>query len=138
MGRVDEGRGQLEKYDSIRQQVAGAEGRYQTALSRIDEGKFSEAEMLLRETIQLAPKYGPALHSLGQLLLDRGSPENAVPILERASEVTPLNADTWFDLGTAYLKTGKPAQAREAADRALALKDDDERYQRLIRQIKDK
>ena len=138
MGRADEGREQLEKYDSIRQQVARAEGRYQAALSRIDEGKFSEAEMLLRETVQLAPKYGPALHSLGRLLLDRGSPENAVPILERAAEVTPLNADSWFDLGTAYFKSGKPAQALEAADRAVALKDDDERYQRLIRQIKRK
>jgi tetratricopeptide (TPR) repeat protein len=138
MGRTDEGREQLEKYESIRQQVASAEGRYQTALSRIDEGKFSEAEMLLRETVQLAPKYGPALHSLGRLLLDRGSPENAVPILERAAEVTPLNADSWFDLGTAYFKTGKPAQALEAADRAVALKDDDEQYQRLIRQIKGK
>jgi len=138
MGRADEGREQLEKYDSVRQQVDGAEGRYQTALSRIDERKFSEGEMLLRETVELAPKYGPALHSLGRLLLNRGSPEKALPFLERAAEVTPLNADTWFDLGTAYFKTGKPAQALEAADRAVALKDDDERYQRLIRQIKDK
>jgi tetratricopeptide (TPR) repeat protein len=138
MGRADEGREQLEKYDNIRQQIASAEGRYQTAQSRIDEGKFSEAEMLLRETVRLAPKYGPALHSLGQILLDRGSPENSLSFLQRAAEVTPLNADTWFDLATAYFKTGKPAQALEAADRAVALKDDDGRYQRLIRQIKDK
>jgi tetratricopeptide (TPR) repeat protein len=138
MGRADDGHEQLEKYDNIRQQIAGAEGRYQTAQSRIDEGKLSEAEMLLRETVRLAPKYGPALHSLGQILLERGSPENALPFLERAAEVTPLNADTWFDLATAYFKIGKRAQALEAADRAVALKDDDDRYQRLIRQIKDK
>jgi tetratricopeptide (TPR) repeat protein len=138
MGQTDEGREQLEKYDNIRQQIASAEGRYQTAQSRIDEGKFSEAETLLRETVRLAPKYGPALHSLGQILLDRGSPENAVTFLERAAEVTPLNADTWFDLATAYFKSGKRVEALEAADRAVALKDDDDRYQRLIRQIKGK
>jgi tetratricopeptide (TPR) repeat protein len=138
MGRADEGREQLEKYDGIREQVAGAEGRYQTALSRIDEGKYSEAEMLLRETIRLAPKYGPALQSLGRLLADRGSPETALPILERAAEVNPLSADTWFGLATVYFQTGKQARALEAADRAVALNGDDERYQRLLKQIQDR
>lgn len=138
MGRADEGREQLEKYDSIRRQVTGAEHSYETALSRLDEGQSPEAEMLLREAIRLAPNYGPALQSLGTLLIDRGSPEIARPFLEHAAEVTPLNADIWFGLATAYFRTGKLAQALEAANRAVVLKEDDDRYQRLLNQIQEK
>src|SRR5262249_48851884 len=43
MGRTDEGREQLEKYGNIRQQVTSAQSNYENALSRIDQGKFSEA-----------------------------------------------------------------------------------------------
>lgn len=138
MGHTDEGREQLDKYESIRRQITGAERNYETALSRIDEGKFSEAEMLLREAIRLAPNYGPALQSLGKLLIDRGSPDNALPFLQKAAQVTPLNADVWFGLGTAYFKTGKQAQALEAADRAATINDEDIRYQRLLTQIQEK
>src|SRR6267143_789859 len=93
MGRADEGKKELDTYEEIRQQVAAANNNYEAALSHIEAGRFFEAEMLLRETVRLAPRYGPALHSLGTLLLDRGSPEKASDLLKRAVEETPLNSE---------------------------------------------
>ena len=133
-GRLDEGRKELDKYETIQRQVAGANAKYETALSRLEAGKTSEAEQLLREAVRLAPTYGPALHSLGALLLDRGSPEKAIEFLKRSVEANPLHAASWFSLGAAYFKKGQLPDALEAAKRALVL-DEDAAYQRLLNAI---
>jgi tetratricopeptide (TPR) repeat protein len=135
MGRVDEGHTELDKYEKIRQQVVNANNNYDNALRLIEARRFSEAEKLLREAVRLAPAYGPGLHSLGTLLLDRGSPERAVDILKRATEANPLNAASWFSLGTAYFKSGKLSDALEAAKRAVVLNDENSEYQQLFREI---
>jgi tetratricopeptide (TPR) repeat protein len=135
MGRVDEGRSELDKYDAIRLQVVSANGNYATAMSRLEAGEFSEAEKLFREAVRLAPNYGPALHALGTLLLDWGAADKAVDFLKRAVEVNPLNAASWFSLGSAYFKTGKFVEALEAAKRAIVLDEEDGRYQRLVEEI---
>src|SRR5262249_8887575 len=67
IGRADEGREEMEKYEAIRQQIANAEAAYKAALARLEGNKFSEAEKLLRDAVRLAPTYGPALQSLGKL-----------------------------------------------------------------------
>lgn len=135
LGRVDEGRAELDKYDKIRQQVSSADASYKAALSRLDDGNFAEGERLLRDAIRLAPAYGPALHSLGTLLLDRGSADKAVPFLNGAVEANPLSAENWYSLAEAYSKTGKTAEALQAAKRAAVLNDEDSRYQRLLAEI---
>jgi len=138
MGRADEAREELNRYETIRQQVASADVDYKSALSRLADGNFSEAEKLLREAVRLAPAYGPALHSLGSLLLDRGSPEKALEFLNRAVEVSPLNAATWYGIGFAYFKAGKMAEALEAAKRAVVLDEEDGRYTRLVAEIQER
>jgi tetratricopeptide (TPR) repeat protein len=135
MGRVDEGRAELDTYEKIRLQVASANNNYETAVTHIDAREFAEAEKLLREAVRLAPTYGPALHSLGTLLLDHGSPEKAADILKRAVEANPLNAASWFSLGAAYFKSGKLSDAMEAAKWAVVLNEEDSKYQRLLSEI---
>jgi tetratricopeptide (TPR) repeat protein len=135
MGRVDEGRAELDTYEKIRLQVASANNNYETAVTHIDAREFAEAEKLLREAVRLAPTYGPALHSLGTLLLDHGSPEKAADILKRAVEANPLNAASWFSLGAAYFKSGKLTEAMEAAKWAVVLNEEDSKYQRLLSEI---
>lgn len=135
MGRVDEGRDELDRYDKIRQQVAGADASYKAALSRLADGNFAEAEKLLRDALRLAQGYGPALHSLGALLLDRGSPDKAVPFLNGAVEANPLSAENWYSLASAYSKTGRLPEGLEAAKRAVVLNDEDSRYQQLLVEI---
>ena len=107
MGRADEGTRRIGQVRNNSPTGASANTNYKTALARLADGKFAEAEKLLREAVRLAPKYGPALHSLGTLLLDRGSPEKALPFLDRAVEVNPLNAATWYGMASAYFKTRK-------------------------------
>jgi len=135
VGNVDEGNRELEKYDAIGRQIRIADENYKAAQARIDAGKSREAEQLLRESLQAAPKYGPALHSLGVLLLDRGSARDAAEILRSAVEVNPLNAASWFSLGGAYLKSGRLNDALEAARRAVVLDDDNKEYQKLLTDI---
>src|SRR5262249_23458740 len=101
MGHVDEGRTELEKYERIRQQITSADANYKAAESRLSENKFAEAEKLLREALRLAPAYGPALQSLGTLLLERAAADKALPFLEHAVQVNPLNAAGWYSVGTA-------------------------------------
>jgi superkiller protein 3 len=93
---------------------------------------------MLREVIRLAPSYGPALQSLGLLLLDRGSPERALSFLQRAVEVNPLNAEIWYGLGSAYFKSGRMREALDAAKRSTALNEDEVKYQQLLREIEDR
>jgi tetratricopeptide (TPR) repeat protein len=138
LGRADEGREALDKYESIRQQIANAEANYKAALQRLDDNKFSDAERLLREALLFAPTYGPALHSIGKLLLDRGSADKALPFLERAVQSNPLNAESWYSLGATYLKLGKTNQALAAANNAITLNEDETQYQRLLREIQER
>jgi len=135
MGRADEGREELEKYQAIRKQIANAEASYKAALARLDENKFSEAEKLLNDAVRLAPAYGPALQSLGKLLLDRASADKALPFLERAVQSNPLNAASWYNLGAAFFKLGKTNEALTAAKNATALNEDEAQYQRLLRDV---
>jgi len=134
-GREGEGRQELDKYESVQQQVATANAKYKDGQARLDAGRPAEAEPLLREAIRLAPLYGPALYSLGVLLLDRGSARNAEEFLKRAIEVNPINAPSWFNLARAHLKNGKLPDALDAVRRALVLDDENTEYQRLLGEI---
>jgi len=134
-GREEEGRAELEKYESISRLVSTANTRYTTAQSLLDEGKPAQAEPLLREAVRLAPAYGPALHSLGVLLLERGSARDGAEFLKRAVQVNPLNGASWFSLASASLKLGKLSEAQEAARRAVVLDDEDKASQRLLADI---
>lgn len=135
MGRADEGRQELDKYEAIRQQVGSAEANYKTALARLAEGKMADSEKLLREAVRLAPMYGPALNSLGTLLLEHGSADKALPFLERAVQANPLNAAHWYSLASADLKLGKLTGALTAANNAVTLNEDEAPYQRLVADI---
>jgi tetratricopeptide (TPR) repeat protein len=135
MGQAAEGRQELDKYEAIRQQVGSAEANYKTALARLAEGKIAEAEKLLREAVRLAPMYGPALNSLGTLLLEHGSADKALPFLERAVQANPLNAAHWYSLANADLKLGKLTGALTAANNAVTLNEDEALYQRLVADI---
>jgi tetratricopeptide (TPR) repeat protein len=109
-------------------------GRFQTSpamrlgmariLVRI--GVDHEAETLLRRASQLDPNNSAALYALGQVLLDRGRPEEALPLLLRVASLPGSRSDSnslanGLALGAAYLATGQWPQARAAyADTARA------------------
>jgi tetratricopeptide (TPR) repeat protein len=135
IGKLDDGRAELSKYESIRDQVKTAQRNYEIGVSKLEGGKTGEAENYLREAVRLAPKYAPALQLLGTVLLERGSTESAIEFLKRSADVNPLSAATWFGLGSAYFKAGKLDVALEAAKRATVLNENDAKYQQLVATI---
>ena len=59
----------------------------------------------------------------GRELLDQGLEAAAIVAFERAAQANP-SASTLYRLGTLLAKTGEPARARAAYERALALQPD--------------
>ena len=90
-------------------------------------GRFAEAERALRSALALAPDDPDTLNSLAWLLTGEDDPalrqpEEAVRLAERAVALTG-EADRYAldTLGVAYLRAGRPEQARSRLERALEL-----------------
>lgn len=102
------------------------DAQYLLGTLRLGRGELDEAEPPLREAVRLRGPDRPAarveaLNSLGVLLLQRGKPAEALPLLEEsAGEV--LNREPWIalgNLGWAYVELGEFDKAIETLRRAL-------------------
>lgn len=83
----------------------------------------AEASKLVR----LAGDDVPMLFAGAVLLSRGGDPEAAIPVWLRILELEPGHALARLNLGVAYTKTGRDAEAAEAYERYLELRPDDER-----------
>ena len=82
-------------------------------------GKLDDAEAILRLVLDREPRHTKARGALGRLLVARGRHSEAVPLLQAAAD--GRDAAPLLELAAAYLEMGEPAQAREAAGRAIRL-----------------
>lgn len=131
MGKDDEGGREMETYRKLQEQMTQTDTLFETAVQRAQGGELDRAEQLFRETLRLAPRYAPALHLLGVVLLNRGSSERALEVLQQASAINPLNADIHFQMASAYLRADKLSEALDMDQRALIL-EEDPRYYTLL------
>jgi len=69
-----------------------AEELFTNAERKFEQGDLKEAERLLRRTLAVNPHHVPAQLMLGQVHLGKGSPAEAVAIMESAYRVEPLTA----------------------------------------------
>jgi eukaryotic-like serine/threonine-protein kinase len=132
MGKDDEGRREMEAYRKLQAQMTQTDALFETAVQHAQAGELDRAEQLFRETLRLAPRYAPALHLLGVVLLNRGNPERALEVLQQASASNPLNADIYFQMASAYFRAGKLSEALDMTQRALILDEEDPRYYTLL------
>src|SRR5262245_25526382 len=99
------------------------------ALARAREllaaGRLYPAELAAREAIARAPELADAHRLLGQILLRRKKPDQAVAAFERAAALAPEDPALDRDLGTARFEAGDFAGARDAFRRTLARDPDD-------------
>lgn len=65
-----------------------------------------------------------AMHAIARRALERGETAIAIAQLEKATAISPDNANLWCTLGAAYRRSDGFAAARHAYERALALKPD--------------
>jgi len=134
-GRTKEGREALEEYQRLQERVTRTNSTFEAAVGRAQEGDLSGAERALREVLDGAPRYGPALQILGTVLLYRGKLQPALDVFGQALAANPLNPETYFNMGAAYLRTGKLADALEMTQKAIVIEDEDSRYYAQLSEI---
>jgi tetratricopeptide (TPR) repeat protein len=89
--------------------------------SLADKGvRLDEAERLVRRALELKPRSGHVLDSLGWVLFRRGDFERAAEALERADRLTGPDATILDHLGDAYRAAARFPEAENAYRRALA------------------
>ncbi len=80
--------------------------------AKTDAARRTEATGAARQAIQLDPKSGRAHAVLGELEQAANRPETALRELEAANRLDPGNATTLYQLGQAYRRQGREAEAR--------------------------
>jgi tetratricopeptide (TPR) repeat protein len=88
--------------------------------------RLDEAEQLVRRALELRPRSGHVLDSLGWVLFRRGDAARAVEILERADALAGPEPTILEHLGDAYRALARRADAARVYQRALgAVSEDD-------------
>ena len=83
----------------------------------------SAAEKSMREAVRRAPASFEANQRLGKLLGDEGRAKEALPFLERASQLKPGDYENTYALAVAYLGAAEYESARLQARTLLAQRD---------------
>ncbi len=81
-------------------------------------GNAATAEEYYWKAVELDEENAVARNNLANLLIARGAPELALPLLKRAAEIIPESAEVWNNLGIAYYDTGNLLYARYACEKA--------------------
>jgi tetratricopeptide (TPR) repeat protein len=73
----------------------------------------SQTEKSLREAVARQPGSFEVNHGLGELLARSGQPRDAIPYLERASQLRPTDYKNAFQLASAYANAGDYERSRD-------------------------
>lgn len=82
--------------------------------------RLDEAERLVRRALELKPRAGHVLDSLGWVLYRRGDFRRAIELLEQADALSGPDSTILEHLGDAYRAASRPEDAARAYGRALA------------------
>src|SRR5262249_49407706 len=81
----------------------------------------AEAVHALRDSVRLNPQFARSHAELGKLLLKQGDIDRAIPELKTATELDPNDSGPFYQLGQAYRKKGRKAEADEMLARVAQL-----------------
>ena len=95
-------------------------------------------EKSLREAVEHDPQDFDANSMLGQWLLDRQEPHEAIPYLERAFRLRAEDTETGYALALAYARTGDYTRARTRLEDLLAHRPQDARLDELLADVEEK
>jgi tetratricopeptide (TPR) repeat protein len=95
----------------------------ETAGGPAGAGVASESEIKLRAALANAPGSFEANHQLGEFCFHLGSYREAIPPLETAYQINPVNRNNEYDLALAYKEAGDFSKAREHIEKLLAHED---------------
>jgi tetratricopeptide (TPR) repeat protein len=83
----------------------------------------SEQEKSLRENVKRDPRSFESNHLLGKVLDENGKARDAIPYLERASELKPSDYENSYELALANAHAGNYERSRDHAQNLLAHSD---------------
>lgn len=90
-----------------------------------DQEKFTEAEKLFREAIELDPNFCDAMDNLGIMLRKQGKADEAIQWYQRSLEVKPDNSLALRNMGLAYYFQEKPDEAIPVFEKLVQIAPDD-------------
>ncbi len=93
----------------------------QQAVAHHQAGRLAQAEALYEQILAEQPGHFDALHLLGVVASNRGDPERALPLLERAIQIDAGNAVAHFNRGTALQSLGRWQEALACYERAVLI-----------------
>src|SRR5262249_37866380 len=85
-------------------------------------GKAGEGANYIRKSVELQPRFGEGLRTLGRILYGQDRWEDAARSYERALALDPADMQSLFLLSRAYRRMGEDAKAKGALDRLRTLK----------------
>ena len=94
---------------------------YAAAMVAMAKRDFARAEEHLRRAIALQPQHTHSLLGLARLYQLWNRPREALPLLEKARELAPDDADTWAALGDYYKSQRDFERAEQFAHEGLRL-----------------
>ena len=114
------------------EQVLAVDPEYQEALNNLGSvymmlGKLGDAERIYRRTVKRHPNFVDAHFNLGLVIARQERYGEAIGHFQRALELS-ADAETYFELGNAQVRTGELAGAADAYRRASRLQREDVRF----------
>lgn len=119
-GDVESATRLLEDMRSVNKEAI--EPRLQLARLYLQRTQLKQAEDVLSELRAIAAGRADALNAVGLLLLDSGRYDEASAQFRAATQLQPDNALYWLNVARAQLALDQRSAAREALDRATALR----------------
>lgn len=101
-------------------------------------GLYNEAELKLLEIERLNPHYPKLYNRMGIVYLELGEYQKAVESFEHAVLEDPAKASRHANLGMAYLQVKKYSLAKKAIERALEIEPNNEKYKRLLNDVRNR
>jgi tetratricopeptide (TPR) repeat protein len=89
-------------------------------LNRTDEALIAFRKAVAMQASSQRPSEQPLLN-LAKLLIDRNHLDEALPLLQQASQISPRDWKTLAQLGRLYSEKGELSAAREALEQAVAI-----------------
>jgi tetratricopeptide (TPR) repeat protein len=97
---------------------------------------LTEAHAMIQRALDQRPNDGEIVDSLGWVLLRQGDAHQAVKVLEKAAEMSPVDPTITGHLGDAYWDAGRHLEAEDQWRRALVLGPDPDDAARINARLK--
>jgi Tfp pilus assembly protein PilF len=111
-----------------RQNSEAARAQNAAAYNLIVQGKYNEAEDILKNAVAADVMYGPARNNLGMVYFHQGKLYPAAWELENAIKLMPHQPEPRNNLGKVMEAAGKLTEATDAYTRALEMEPDNPEY----------